>query len=114
MATFVDVAGAEYPSSYGDKNILPMEGKSLLPIFQGKKREGHEGLYWQTYQGGHRAVRKGKWKMVTPSAEEPWELYDLDIDKTELHDLAMQNPDVVRELSGMWESWAVRCGIPLN
>jgi len=102
MATFVDVAGVEYPSSYSDKNILPMEGKS------------YEALYWQVANGKHRAIRKGKWKMVTPSAQDPWELYDLGVDRTELHDLSMQNPNVVRELNGMWESWAVRCGIPLN
>ncbi len=82
---------------------------------QGKAREGHEALYWQTLNNGlQRAIRKGKWKMVTPSAQDPWELYDLSVDRTELHDLALQNPNVVRELNDMWESWAVRCGVPLD
>jgi len=115
MATLVDVAGTEYPLTYNGKEILPTEGKSLLPVFQGKEREGHEALYWQIKNNGfHRAIRKEEWKMVSQSNESPWELYNLQKDRTELHDLAIQNPDVVRELTDMWESWAVRCEIPLN
>ncbi len=87
-----------------------MEGKSLFPVFQGKEREGNEALYWQRDYGNYRAIRKGKWKMVTSSAQQPWELYDMDVDRTELHDLSGQNTDIVRELSEMWESWVVRCG----
>ena len=37
MATFVDITGAEYPSSYNDSRVLPMEGTSLLPAFEGKQ-----------------------------------------------------------------------------
>src|SRR5205814_7663497 len=42
MATCVDLAGATYPKTYKDKPITPLEGKSLAPIFEGKKRDGHE------------------------------------------------------------------------
>jgi len=114
MATFVDVAGAKYPLIYGEKEIIPLEGKSLLPVFQGMEREGHEALYWQIENGRHRAIRKGKWKMVSRSPQEPWELYDLEVDRTELHDISGQYPVIVSELSKMWESWAIRCGIPLD
>lgn len=44
MATCVDIAGAKYPSSYNGRKVLPPEGKSLLPIFKGKQREGHESV----------------------------------------------------------------------
>lgn len=114
MATFADVSGAKYPSSYGGREIVPLEGKSLLPIFQGREREGHEALYWQIANGRHRAIRKGKWKLVSRSPKDPWELYDLETDKTELHDLSGKHPEVVRALSEMWEAWAVRCGIPVK
>ena len=36
MATCVDVAGAKYPATLNGKAIQPMEGRSLLPVFQGK------------------------------------------------------------------------------
>ena len=35
MATCADVAGVEYPSTYGGREVTPLEGKSLAPIFQG-------------------------------------------------------------------------------
>ncbi len=114
MATFVDVSGGKYPSIYEEKEIVPLEGKSLLPIFQGREREGHEALYWQIENGRHRAIRKGKWKMISRSPQAPWELYDLYVDRTELHDLAGQYPEIVSELSKMWESWAIKCGITDN
>ena len=113
MATFADVAGATYPSTFGGKAITPLEGKSLLPVFQGREREGHEALYWQIANGRHRAIRKGNWKLISRSSRDPWELYDLETDKTELHDLSGKYPEVVDELSKMWEAWAVRCGIPI-
>jgi len=114
MATFVDISGAVYPSEYDGREILPLEGKSLLPILQGKEREGHESLFWQIQNGRQRAIRNGHWKMVARSSDDPWELYDLSVDRTELTDLAEQHPDIVRELAGKWESWANRVGIPVK
>ena len=40
MATCLDVAGEEYPTEFHGRKPLPMEGKSLLPIFQGRQRKG--------------------------------------------------------------------------
>ena len=40
-----------------------------------------------------------------------WELYDLNADRTELHDLAGANPEKVKELSNLYERWAQRCGV---
>ena len=36
MATFVDVAGVDYPAEYGDRAIQPLEGESFLPALQGE------------------------------------------------------------------------------
>ena len=44
MATCVDLADAEYPTTYKGHDILPMEGKSLLPIFKTGHRKGHDYL----------------------------------------------------------------------
>ena len=46
MATFLEISGAKYPQKVGDRMIDPLEGKSLLPIFQGQQRNGHENLYF--------------------------------------------------------------------
>ena len=51
MDTCLEVAGADYPSEVKGMKIPPLEGRSLLPIFQGKTREGHEALYWNVKDG---------------------------------------------------------------
>jgi len=113
MATFVDIAGAEYPSSFNDREVLPAEGKSLLPILQGKRREEHEGLFWQINKnGGGRAVRTDKWKLVKVDPNKPWELYDMEADRTELNNLADKYPDKSRELSRLYDAWVKRCNLP--
>jgi arylsulfatase len=108
MATCMDVAGAEYPHRFRQRDLLPLEGKSLLPIFEGEKRDGHESLCWNV--AGSRAVRMGRWKLVAAKGS-PWELYDLHGDRTETNDLAGEHLGRVRELSAVYEEWADRVGI---
>ena len=38
-----------------------------------------------------------------------WELYDLNTDRTELHDLAAAHPDKVAEMERQYNAWAERC-----
>jgi arylsulfatase len=108
MATCVDVAGAEYPKTYCGKEITPLEGKSLFPVFQGKEREGHEAIFWE--HEGNRAVRKGNWKLVSLH-DGGWELYDLESDRTEMHDLSERHPEKLEELRGLYETWAKERGV---
>ena len=96
---------AKYPDKYNGNRILPLEGKSLVPIFDGKNN-GKEALYWE--HEGNKAVRRGKWKVVTKYPG-PWELYDMEIDRTELNDLSAKYPEIVKELSGLYQDWADRC-----
>ena len=49
MATCVDLAYAEYPTTYKGHDILPMEGKSLLPIFKAGQRKGHDYLGFEHF-----------------------------------------------------------------
>lgn len=110
MATFVDMTGAEYPSAYNGTEVLPMEGRSLLPIFRGKESSERDPLFWQIRSnGGGRAVRAGKWKLVTADPDKPWELYDMHADRTELHDLADRYRDKAKELARLHDDWINRC-----
>ena len=79
--------------------IDPLEGKSLLPIFQGQQRNGHENLYF--HFGTDRALRQGKWKLVSAKGGK-WELYDLEKDRTELNDLSEKQSARVEKMSKMW------------
>lgn len=108
MATCVDIAEANYPQKAGDKAITPLEGKSLRPIFEGKTRAGHEAIYWE--HEGNRAVRQGKWKLVA-RFKGPWELYDLEDDRTETKDLAARLPERVKAMAALYEKWAARAQV---
>lgn len=108
MATCLDAAGVEYPATYHDKPIAPLEGKSLIPIFRTGTRQGHEALFWE--HEGNRAVREGKWKLVSRHPGE-WELYDLEADRTELNNLADKHPDRVKAMVDKYQAWADRCGV---
>jgi arylsulfatase len=99
MATFVELSEAKYPKQIGERTIEPLEGKSLVPIFHGKERGGHETIYF--HFGSDRALRKGNWKLVSAKGGK-WELYDLGKDRTELNDLSDKYPMRVKEMADEW------------
>ena len=113
MATAVDVSGATYPATYhGGQKIKPMEGKSLVPAFEGKGID-REAIYWE--HEGNRAIRVGDWKLVAKGAKGPWELYNIAKDRSEQNDLAAAEPERVQRLAGMWQRYAERADVlPLN
>jgi arylsulfatase A-like enzyme len=125
MATFMDLAGINYPQSHRDHPIVPIEGKSLAPIFRGEEREGHAALFFEDY--GNRAVIADQWKLVSRHADDvkhlerweypakfhegEWELYNLEADRTEMTNLADQNPEKGAKLASLYREWALRTGI---
>lgn len=107
MPTVLEATGAAYPARYKGRDIIPFEGRSLLPALRG--RSSPDGtLYWE--HTGNAAIRRGRWKLVRDYPQ-PWELYDISTDRTELHDLAASHPDVVADLAGQWQAWADRVGV---
>jgi arylsulfatase len=99
MATCVELAATEYPT-----NVPGCEGVSIVPLLQGSDRPIHTGpIYWE--HEGNAAVRWGKWKLVR-EYQKPWELYDLDADRAEMHDLAKTNPEKTAEMVKLWTDWA--------
>jgi arylsulfatase A-like enzyme len=108
MATCVDFAGASYPKEHAGQSIQPMEGVSLAPAFTGQPIARAQPLFWE--HEGNRAIRSGDWKLVSKNSG-GWELYDLAFDRTEMHDLAAQEPARVKEMAAQWEAWAERVGV---
>ncbi len=105
MATCLDAARVRYPAEYKGYSITPLEGRTFLPALKGG-RIGHDALFWE--HSSNRAVRHGKWKLVLQRPIGKWELYDMEADRTEVHDLATQYPDRVANLASMWDNWAKR------
>ncbi|OYV06921.1 MAG: arylsulfatase [Verrucomicrobiales bacterium VVV1] len=108
MATCVAVSGAKYPTEFKGQPILPMEGKSLLPAFANKPID-RDAIFWE--HEGNAAVRAGDMKLVRKGRKGEWELYDLKTDRTELHDLANQKPEVAKQLAAKWDAWATRAHV---
>ncbi len=106
MATCVDLSKAQYPKTYKGNAILPMEGKSLQPVFRGEVLDRNAPLFFE--HSGNKGIRQGSWKLVSLKGGQ-WELYNMQSDRTELHDLSLQFPERVKELSAQYEAWADRC-----
>lgn len=109
MSTLVDMADAEYPAEYKGKPIVPMQGKSLLPVLKGENNSEPRTLFWE--HQGNRAVRSGKWKLVSKYPEDVWELYNIETDRTENTDLSKENPEIVEELSKAYDAWKEKAGV---
>ncbi len=108
MATCLDSAGAAYPSEFKGRAITPIEGRSFLPVFQGARLD-REAIYWE--HEANRAVRKGKWKLVARGKKGPWQLYDLEADRTETRNLAESFPQRADDMAALWTRWAERCNV---
>jgi len=104
MATCVDLGGAQYPAKVGETAIVPLQGTSLVPAFNGKNIGREEPIYWE--HEGNRAMREGKWKLVAKGANGSWELYDIDADRTELNNLSEAEPKRLADMAERWEAWA--------
>src|SRR5262245_47298669 len=112
MATAIDVSGAKYPADVDGQKIYPMEGVSLRPVLMGNSLERAQPIFWE--HEGNRAVRDGRWKLVAKE-NRPWELYDIETDRTEMNDLAAKHSDKVKELAAKWDQWAARANaLPLG
>ena len=88
----------------------PLEGVSLKPAFQAKDLGRTKPIFWE--HEGNCALRDGKWKIVRKGnmgtgENTPWELYDMEADRTELHDLAAKMPKRLRKMADVWEAYAL-------
>lgn len=111
LPTFLDMADTQYPATYHDKAIRPVEGISLLQSLKNPDTATprSQPLFW--YFSGSRAVRDGKWKLAWDAKVKRWELYDLVADRTEMHDQSQSNPAMTEQLAQAWREWAEKTGV---
>ncbi|KAG8623158.1 hypothetical protein KVT40_008134 [Elsinoe batatas] len=114
--TILDMAGATHPAPYYQgREIVPMRGASMLPFITGATPTVHDAEHvtgWET--AGRAAVRKGEWKIVfipCPKGPEKWQLYNLGRDPGEVHDLADQEPETMKEMVKLWDRYVVETGV---
>jgi arylsulfatase A-like enzyme len=91
LPTAAEIAGLAPPRG--------LDGISFLPALTGGAARTHEFLYWEFHEGGSsQAVRMGNWKAVRKAPKAPLELYDLTKDLGESHDLAAEQPEILRRI----------------
>jgi arylsulfatase A-like enzyme len=100
MATFGELAGAALPPE--------RDSISFVPTLLGRKGQAaHEYLYWEFHEGGasQAVLLEGRWKGIrlqrTPA---PIQLFDLQHDIGELHDVAAKHPSIVERIGGIMRS----------
>ncbi|MEP3478687.1 MAG: arylsulfatase [Fuerstiella sp.] len=103
LATCVEAGKATYPKQYKGKQTTAIQGKSLLPILQGKPANSHDYLYFQFTN--NRAIRQGDWKAVSARGGR-WELYNLAEDRSELDDRSTTEPKKLAQLKKLWHQVA--------
>ncbi len=111
MPTCLEIANIQFPKEYKNNAIIPMEGMSILPAFDGKPIN-RGPIFWE--HEGNGAMRDGKWKLVrtnVKTGDGPWELYDMERDRTETTNLAGKYPQRVKEMAEQWQVWADRIGV---
>ncbi len=84
-----------------------IDGLSILATLRGESQpEVARDLFWMRREGGTKyrgqdyyAVRRGPWKMLHNSPFEPLQLFNLDKDPLEKHDLMASEPKIAQDLT---------------
>ncbi len=112
LPTFAKLAGTKAP---GDRII---DGHDITDLIMGKTADSPTDTFYFYNYLRLNAVRRGKWKLVPPRPARPpgtgWsgrmidavaktQLYDLDADISEKHDVADKHPEIVAKLMKLVE-----------
>ncbi|MDJ0926675.1 MAG: arylsulfatase [Gammaproteobacteria bacterium] len=120
MPTLMELAGVEHPGSYRDRDVVPMQGRSMLELLLGERDAVHDSGHvagWELL--GKRAIRQGRWKIIWETSyvdwwdsapanirRDAWQLYDLQTDPAERIDLSAVEPAQLERMIGLWNEYA--------
>ena len=101
VPTLLELSGAHFTNSWNGATAPALPGRSLLPAFRGDRGVNHDFLFFD--HEGNRALRVGDWKIVSAKEKEgQWELYNLGKDRSEMKNLAEQEPQRVQAMGSRW------------
>ena len=109
--TFMAMAGLD-PVKDIPSNKTALDGEVILPIFQGKDFKREKPLYFEWAK--YRAVRDGDLKALWDKNSKKWQLYNIAVDRAEMHNLANEQPEKLSKMAAAWDAWAVKTGLIKN
>jgi arylsulfatase len=110
VPTILDVLGVEPPETIGGHVQSDFDGVSMRYSFDNAPLPSARETQFYSMLGS-RSIWHDGWKAVTTHptlsgwshfAQDTWELYHTDVDRSEVHDLAEQEPGRLRELIALW------------
>lgn len=118
--TILDLVGLEPPAEVAGVKQKPLEGQSFAATLNDAAAPRRtRAQYFEMF--GHRGLWKDGWKAVafhppsTAFENDQWELYNLDADFSETHDLAAAEPQRLKALIDEWWKEAEACQVlPLD
>ena len=105
MCTFWDMMPTFRTVLDPKAKVADMDGISLLPLLESRRgQKEHDFLYFEFAERHSQAARIGPWKLIRLGIGTPadhYELYNLDTDPAEEHDVVADHPDKVEELKAV-------------
>ena len=116
VPTVLDALGVEAPETIGGHVQSRFDGVSMRSSFDNGDEPSTRKTQFYAMLGS-RAIWHEGWKAVTnhPTIagwshfnDDEWELYHTDVDRSEIHNVASENWDKLRELQNLWHAEAGR------
>jgi arylsulfatase A-like enzyme len=97
VATFLDAAGVDPDPAH------PLDGRSLLGVFEHPDRTFERDLFWRMLYRRQSAVRSGRWKYLRIAEHEY--LFDIESDGRERANLAKRQPERLADMRRRFADW---------
>jgi arylsulfatase len=110
VPTILDVVGLEMPKAYRGVEQYPLAGVSMRYTFDSAKTPTQKKRQYYAMLGT-RGIWQGGWKAAAMHApisgvghfdKDQWELYHVDVDRSESTNLAKTHPEMLEQLKAAW------------
>ena len=109
MPTILDIAGISHTQEVAGRQVVPMQGRSVLDLLEGNVETPYAEASQVGYElFGLKAYFDGDWKilwMPHPFGSGEWELYNIKNDPGEMRNLGGEHPERLEQMVAMWEQY---------
>ncbi len=111
VPTLLEVIGIEMPEVYNGVKQVPLSGTSMAYTFNAQPNDPTQKKVQYYTMLGSRGIWKDGWKAAAIHAplsgkgnfdQDEWELYHVDVDRSESNNLAEENPEKLQEMIDAW------------